>query len=209
MPINPEGRTIQGLSTFITLIVLNVVYIITCLPIVTIGAATAALDEVMIRFSDEESGRPLRDFFPAFARNFARGTAVWFALGVPAALLALGAVFWSVDTSAIGMAAMILSAVFAVYVVVALLYAFALVATHRASVGRTLKNALLLPLAEPVRSLGVLLIPGVLFALAVIMQPFVVVILTIGFSVGAYASAFLFRSVFRRRGDGSGPAGQS
>lgn len=198
MRINPEDRTIHGLSTFITLVVLNVIYLICCLPVITIGAATVALNEVMIRFSDEEGGRPLRDFFPAFGREFGRATAVFFTFAIPVVLLATGAIFWFNDPSVIGLAAAAVSLLAAAFLFTAMLHSFALVATHRAPYRATVKNALLLTAAEPARSIGILLIPVVLFALAVIMPPFTFVLATIGFSFGAYASAFLFRSAHRR-----------
>ena len=69
---------------------------------------------------------------------------------------------------------------------------------YQNGVRQTLKNALLLPAAEPVRTLGILIIPVTLVSLSILFPPFAFVLLTIGFSVGAYATAFLFRSVFAR-----------
>ncbi|MGO8609939.1 DUF624 domain-containing protein, partial [Rhizobium johnstonii] len=62
MQINPDGKAVGGLSTFLAFIALNLLYLVTCLPLVTIGAATSALYEVTIRYSDDESGRPVADF---------------------------------------------------------------------------------------------------------------------------------------------------
>lgn len=198
MKLNPEDRGLQGLSTFISLILLNVLYLVLCVPIVTIGAATTALYEVMIRFSDEESGRPLNDFLPAFARNFVRATALWLTCALPLGLLVVSAVFWLTSPSTIGLAAALLSGLAAAYVLAATLYAFALAATHVNTFRQTLKNAFLLPFAEPVRTLAIVLIPVTLLALSVIMPPFTIILATIGCSVGAYGTAFLLRGVFRR-----------
>src|SRR6478736_10304220 len=94
MRIDPDSRTLGGFSTFLTFVALNLLYILVCLPIVTIGAATSALYEVTIRYSDDESGRPLKDFFPAFGHNFGRATLVSVCLLAPVALLAFSGVFW-------------------------------------------------------------------------------------------------------------------
>ena len=48
------------------------------------------------------------------------------------------------------------------------------------------------------RTLGILLIPVTAVALTILFPPFAILLLTVGFSVGAYATAFLFRSVFAR-----------
>jgi len=72
------------------------------------------------------------------------------------------------------------------------------VAFFRNTVRQTLKNALLLPAAEPVRTLGILVIPVTAVALTILFPPVALLGATIGFSVGASATAFIFRSVFTR-----------
>jgi uncharacterized membrane protein YesL len=199
MRIDPESRGLNGLSTFLAFVALNVVYLVACLPIVTIGAATAALYEVMIRFSDEESGRPLRDWFPAFRANFGRATLVSLALLLPFVVLAFSGVFWMSLSHVLAGAAAALAFVGAVYLLAAFLYGMAQVAYFRNTVRQTIKNSLLLPVVEPVRTLGIVLIPVTGIVLTILFPPFVILLLTIGVSIGAYATAFLFRSVFARR----------
>lgn len=198
MRIDPDSRTVQGLSTFLEFIALNVMYLVTCLPVVTIGAATSALFEVAIRYSDDESGRPVADYLPAFARSLRRGTLAGLALLLPVALLAFSAVFWYSMPTVLGTVAGIVSTLAAVYLFAAFLYAMALVARFQDGVRRTLKNALLLTAAEPVRTLGLLLLPVSLACIGILFPPFLVILGTIGFSVGAYVAAFIFRSAFAR-----------
>ncbi|MBT2499700.1 YesL family protein [Agromyces sp. ISL-38] len=198
MRIDPNSRSVQGLSTFIEFVALNLMYLVSCVPIVTIGAATSALFEVTIRYSDDETGRPVADFFPAFMRNFRRGALTALALLGPVALLAFSAVFWLSTPTSLGTAAGVIAALAAVYLFAAFLYAMALVATFDDGIRRTLKNALLLAAAEPVRTFGLLMIPVALVCISVLFPPFLVIMGTIGFSVAAYAAAFLFRSAFAR-----------
>ena len=198
MRIDPDSRALNGFSTFLTFVGLNVLFALLCLPIVTIGAATSALYEVTLRYSDDESGRPLKDFFPAFRANFGRATALMLALLLPAALLGFSTVFWFAMPTVLGGIAGVVALLGAAYFFAAFLYAMAQVAYFRNSVRQTLRNALLLPAAEPVRTLGVLLIPVTLVALTILFPVFGIIVLTVGFSVGAYATAFLFRSVFAR-----------
>lgn len=198
MRIDPGSRAVQGLSTFIEFIALNVMYLVTCIPLVTIGAATSALFEVTIRYSDDETGRPVADYLPAFARNFRRATPVSLLLLVPIVLLAFSAVFWFSTPTALGTAAGVVSVLSAVYLFAAFLYAMALVARFDDGIRRTLKNALLLASAEPVRTFGLLLLPVSLASISILFPPFLVILGTIGFSVGSYAAAFIFRSAFAR-----------
>lgn len=196
--IDPFGSTAQGITGFLGFVALNLLYLLCCLPIVTIPAATAALFEVTIRYSDEESGRPLRDYLPALRSAFPRASLLGLTLLPPLLLLAFSAAFWSGTTTVIGGVAMVISAAAAVFAFAAFLYAMALTAVYDAPVRRTLRNALLLPMAEPLRTAGVLLIPLTLACLTVVFPLFIVILATVGFSVGAYLAAFLFRAVFRR-----------
>ncbi|MBW9092085.1 YesL family protein [Microbacterium jejuense] len=198
MRIDPESRALSGLTTFLTFVALNLLYLVLCIPVVTIGAATSALYEVTIRYSDDESGRPLKDFLPAFRANFGRATLVMLCLLAPAALLGFSSAFWFAMPSILGGVAGIVALLGALYLFAAFLYGMAQVARFRAPVRQTVKNALLLPAAEPVRTLGVLLIPVSLVVFTILFPPFGFIVLTVGFSVGAYATAFLFRSVFSR-----------
>jgi uncharacterized membrane protein YesL len=198
MQIDPNGKTVQGLTTFLAFVALNLLYLVTCLPIITIGAATSALYEVTIRYADDESGHPLTDYLPAFGRNFRRASLASLLLLVPALLLAYSVLFWWANPSALGGIAAVVATIAALYLLLAWMYAMALVAWFDAGVRRTVKNALLLPGAEPTRTLVIALVPIALVCIALLFNPFVFILLTVGFSVGAYVTAFAFRSAFAR-----------
>ena len=198
MPFDPQARSVQGLLTLLGLVLLNLVYLVTCLPVVTIGAATSALFEVTFRLADEARGRLVSDYFDALRRNAAAGTLAFLALAPAIAVLAFAAIFWSQLRSPFALAATLLAVLAAAYLAAALLYALAQVALFHNTVGRTLRNAVLLPMAEPLTTVAVLLIPLTCLSLLVVVHGFVVIVLTIGFSVGSYLSAFLFRRAFAR-----------
>lgn len=198
MRVDPEGKTLQGVSTLLTFIVLNVLFLITCLPVVTIGVATSALFEVTLRFSDDERGHLVRDYVIALRRNAVRATAVSLSLLVPLVLIAFSGVFWLLQSSILSGAVAIIAFIGALYLFAAFLYGMAIVGNFQDSISRSLKNALLLPAAETWRTLLLVIIPATVLSLTIIYPAFAVILLTIGFSVGAYASAFIFRSAFAR-----------
>lgn len=201
--MDPGGSTAQGITGFLSFVALNLLHLLCCLPTVTIPAATAALFEVTIRYSDDESGRPLKDYLPAFRSNFRRASLLGAATLLPMLLLTFSAVFWSGNPTLLGGIAMVISIVAAVFAFMAFLYAMALTAVYDAPVRQSLRNAVLLPMTEPLRTFGVLIIPVTLVCITLVFPIFAVVLLTVGFSVGAYLTAFLFRSVFRRHTPGA------
>ncbi|PFG43971.1 putative membrane protein YesL [Isoptericola jiangsuensis] len=199
MRIDPDGRQVQGISTFVLFVVLNVLYLVTCLPVVTVGAATSALLEVTLRYADEERGDLVRGYLRALRTNLWRGTGVLLALGVPTLMLVFSAVFWLNLGGLLTAVAGALSVLAATFGFAATLYGFALVAWFDAPLRRCLRNALLLPLVEPARTLGLVLLP-VTGACVVYLVPVTgFLAATIGLSFGAYLLALLLHGVFRRR----------
>lgn len=198
MQVNPESRALDGITTFLMFVALNLLYLATCLPVITIGVATSALYEVTLRYSEEESGNLLRDYFTALRRNFLPATAVYLTFGVPVALLGFGAAFWAAYDSPVSWAAAVVAGLAAAYLALSLIWGLALVARYTNAFSQTLRNALLLPGAELLRSLGIAVIPVTMVGLTAVIPGFVWIMLTIGFSVGAYLMAFLFRDAFRR-----------
>jgi len=71
------------------LILLNVLWILTSLPVFTVGASLSALYSVTIKYVYKEDDSAIRAYFRAFKQNFKQATAIW----IPHLLigLALGA----------------------------------------------------------------------------------------------------------------------
>lgn len=198
MQINPDTRSYQGLMTFLSFVGLNVVYLVCCLPLVTIGAATSALFEVTLRYADHERGNLVKDFFPALARNAWRGTVVEVCLLLPALLLLFAAGFWSGIDSAVSLAATILGYLGAAFLGACFLVGTGLVAAYSNTLRGTLTNALLITAAEPLRVAGIVLVPVAFVCLALVVPAFWVLVVTIGASFGAYVGAVLLRQIFAR-----------
>lgn len=77
-------RTVRAIGRYF---LLNVIYVICCLPVVTIGAATTALYTVMLP-STNQTG-PFRKFFAAFRSNFSQSTKIWLIFLLPLVLLCI------------------------------------------------------------------------------------------------------------------------
>ena len=62
------------------LVLLNLVWLVCCLPVSTIGASTAALFRVARKMAADEDDRTFADFFHAFRDGWKTATAVWLIL---------------------------------------------------------------------------------------------------------------------------------
>lgn len=200
MAIDLESRTLQGLNAFIGLLLLNLLHLLCCLPLLTIGAATSALLETLGRFADEERGHLLRDYLRALIANFLPATALHLVLGLPVAALGFAALFWIRLDGLFSLVAAGLTGLGALYLLAAWIHAQGLVAAFRAPLRRTLRNALLLPGAEPLRTAGLVAVPAALLAAALVVPGAPWLLLTLGASLGGYASVLLLRAIHRRAG---------
>ena len=61
-----DSKFMQVMSRVADLIILNVIYLVTCLPVVTIGAASTALYTVCFRLGTAREGSLVKDYFRAF-----------------------------------------------------------------------------------------------------------------------------------------------
>ena len=77
---DPDSLIMHIISRFCDIVILNVVFLLTCIPVFTVGAATAALYDVVFRMDTEREGMLLRTYFRSFRENFRQGTALWLVL---------------------------------------------------------------------------------------------------------------------------------
>ena len=77
---SPDSKIMQFFSRLTDLILLNVVFLLTCIPVFTIGAANAALYRVCFRMDTDKEEPLFRSYFRSFGENFRQGTALWLIL---------------------------------------------------------------------------------------------------------------------------------
>ena len=81
-----DNVIVRALNKICDMVCLNVLWLICCIPVFTIGASTTALYTVMLKMVKNEEGYIFRGFFKAFKENFKQSTIMWLIL------LALGIV---------------------------------------------------------------------------------------------------------------------
>ncbi len=69
------------------LMILNIVFLISCLPVVTIGAALTGMNYVTMKMIRNEEGGIVSSFFSSFWQNFRQATILWLGVLALAAFL--------------------------------------------------------------------------------------------------------------------------
>ena len=75
--MNYDSRFSRALNRLTELVLLNFVFILTCIPIFTIGAAITALYSITLKMARNEEGYIIQGFFKDFKNNFKQATAFW------------------------------------------------------------------------------------------------------------------------------------
>ena len=76
--LHPDSKFMFYANKFCDLIALNLVVLVCSIPVVTIGAATAAMHDVLLKiYRDDLQTGVCRRFFTAFKSNFRQSTLLW------------------------------------------------------------------------------------------------------------------------------------
>ena len=73
---NLENPFWQFMTKVGDIILLNIIWLICCIPIITIGPSTTALYYVMLKRVRDEEGNVVQQFFRSFKQNFKQGTII-------------------------------------------------------------------------------------------------------------------------------------
>ncbi len=198
MKFNTESPIFQFLETFSDFVILNIFFVITCIPVVTLGPALTALYSVTLREARNEQGYILQAYFAALKENFKRSFLLSFLYSIVGAILLYNLAFWAQIKTFTGHAILIVIACLTLLYLVSFLYVFALSARFENSLKQTVKNSLLLALANPMQTMLILLIILVGFSLAYVSPIFRVFLLIFGFAFLAYCTSFPLTKVFSK-----------
>ena len=111
MVIMSDSPVIAFLNKATDLILLNLIWILCCLPVFTAGAATVAAYYVSITSIRCGDGYVVKRFFTSFKRNFAQITPVWLGIFLAGFILTVDMLYWYRLESGFGKVMFIASAV--------------------------------------------------------------------------------------------------
>lgn len=197
--IDPDRPLMAFITKMAYSAYLNILWLICCLPIVTIGASTTALFYVTLKMAEDRDDGLTGMFFRAFRQNFLPATKLWLVLLGAGAFLAMdGYIVWHIWSQSIfwTLVAALLIVAAIVYAVV-LLYAFPLLARFENTTFGILKTALLVGLRYLVCTL---LMAGIYFLMGWVVVNLFTPAFLLGFGCCAMLCSFLLVNILHAIG---------
>ena len=180
------------------IVLINMIYVLCCLPIFTIGAATTGMYYSMLKLTEDRGSSSVKSFFHSFKDNFIQATAIWLIIILLGALL--GIEYFVVQIYAGGMqkAIEIVMVIPAVVLLMLMTYVFAVLAKFDNTVGQTMKNAVLLAISNLPYTVIMLLLNVLPYAICIYSIRMLPISVMIGFAGVAYINSILFLKIFRK-----------
>ena len=75
-----DGKFLETFNMITDLVILNLLWLLCCIPVITIGASTSALYQITLQIAEKRESYIARSFFKAFRENFKQATIVWISI---------------------------------------------------------------------------------------------------------------------------------
>ena len=193
-----DGFLMRALTKIADMVWLNILFLICSIPIFTIGASTTALYYVTFKTIKDEEGYISRDFFHSFKQNFKQSTIVWLVLLVLYAILGLDLTILLRMDSSMADAGIVLVMIPGLLILFVGIYVFPLLSRFENTTKATVKNALLLSIANIPRTLLALVVTIAIPAVCLSDLKLLPLVPICAFSVVAQLNGSLLYGVFEK-----------
>lgn len=197
-----ESPFFRFLSRMADIMILNLLFLLTCIPIVTIGASWTALYYVTLKMVRNEESYIVRGYFKSFKENFKQATIMWLIVLVFLVVLFLDFRILSLSEGK-GINFMTIGiTVVALVGAMVLTYLFPILAKFYNTIKRTFLNAFLMSVRHLPQTVIMIVIPvaavyisvssAMVFAYATLMW------IMLGFALIAYCNSWFLVRIFDR-----------
>lgn len=158
------------------MVILTVLWMVCCIPLVTVGASSSALYDVSWKLSKNQEGYLFSSFFRAFRKHWRKSTAVWLGCVCMGAFLASDIWMYSRMESSAGVVLLASAGMLAVIFLMAFVYLFPFLALYDMGMKRLIAAAFVTALKNPGWTLLMLVSAGGIAAAGIfVMAPFLVI----------------------------------
>lgn len=185
----------RGITKFTQIIYAGLLWFICSIPIVTLGAATTALYEVLLKLQKDEEGAIGRAFFRGFRGSLKSATLVWMPILAAELVFGLNLFYYAILGGGQYPVQSVLFGILTVLALTAYGYVFPILAKFENTTAGTFRMAFLLALRNPGWTvvIAVLQILTVLICWGLLYFPLLFIM-----GLTGYAQAAIFNRIFDR-----------
>ncbi|MGN1146767.1 MAG: YesL family protein [Acetatifactor sp.] len=196
-----DSPLMQALNKMADLLWLNVLAILCCIPVVTVGASMTALHYMLLKIVRDEETYVTRGFFKSFKNNFRQATVIWLIqLVVTLVLVGDFYIMYKSETE-FHIVFQVLLMIVAVLVVLTSTFVYPVLAKFDNSIFRTIKNALYVSILQLPKAIAMIIMSALPIVLVAIAPSLVPIMLMFGLSIPAYLFAKLYNKFFQKLED--------
>lgn len=193
-----DSPVMRILNRVADLLILNILMMVCCIPVITVGASFTAMHYVILKMIRGEEGYLFRGFFKSFVRNFKQATLIWLLMLLMIAVYVGDSVIFNYSGLTFPRALVIAVVAIGVIVLLIAMYVFPLLARFDNTIRNTLKNAALIAFANLPKTL----LMAVFYVLPLVIGYFstysYIFIFMFGISLPAYGAAWLYSGIFKK-----------
>lgn len=197
-----DSPFVQFMNKVADIMWLNILFIICCIPVVTIGASITAMYYVTLKMVRNEEAYITKSFFKSFKMNFRQATVIWLIILAAGGVLAFdyaimsGRMGITIGSNNLASVMQVLLIVVLIFYVFTSIFVFPVLSKFDNSIKNTIKNAFILSIRHFPVTLASIAI-GIVTALLIIYIPIMLMLsIFLLFSLAAYAGSFMFVRVF-------------
>lgn len=193
-----DSPIMRFLSRMADLMILNIITLICCIPIITVGASLTALHYILLKMARNEEGYIVKSFFKSFKENFKQATVIWLII-LLLILIFIGDLL-IFNYSAIEFPVVLRIAVMALFIFVSMIvcYVFPVLSRFENTVFHTIKNSFFISILSFPKTI-LMLVLYVIPVAAVYFFPIAMpLVFLFGISAPAYCAALLYSGTFKK-----------
>lgn len=191
----------QALNKLADLMWLNILTMLCCIPVITVGPSLTAMHYMALKIVRNEEGYITRGFFKSFRENFKQGVAIW--LIQLFVILMLVGDFMIIAYSGLEFSQFLQVVLLAIAIMVYFIsmFLYPVLAKFENTVLHTIRNALFVGVLQFPKTVLMMILNVLPLALLFLVHQLVPVVFLFGLSIPAWLSAKLYNKFFQKLED--------
>ncbi|MGL5316255.1 MAG: YesL family protein [Peptostreptococcaceae bacterium] len=195
-----DNKFFEALGKITDLVILNLLFIFSCIPIVTIGASITAMYSVSMKMAKDEDDYIAKEFIKRFKENFKVSTIVWVLMLVVGGVLVLDyQIADLISSEALSMMLRVIFTMVSIIILFIFTYIFPIISKFENTIKNTIINSILISvqnLPYTIIMVALNLLPLILLNLVTSFWGYILFFyIILGFGITSYLNSIFMNKI--------------